>query len=232
MFDRSGKYGNFLTILLVVIIIAVLGLIIYFGYDVYKNFTTEQEASEFVNNFGQDIKPGESDDDSNTEVGDGSTNTLNEVERLEGNNNNNAVKPNKTQTYQGFEIVGTIEIPTTKVSYPIIATASKSAIEVSVAMLYGPGPNQPGNTVIIGHNYRDGKFFANNKKLSIGDKIYITDNNKQKLTYTIYDKFETAENDTDYMMKNTNGGREISLSTCTDDSSARLIILARCDSDN
>ena len=48
-------------------------------------------------------------------------------------------------------------------------------------MLYGAGINQAGNTVIIGHNYRNGLFFSNNKKLNNGDKIYITDNNKNKL---------------------------------------------------
>ena len=53
----NGKYANFLTILLIIIIIAIIGLIGYFSYDVYKKYVTEQEASEFVNNFGQEIKP-------------------------------------------------------------------------------------------------------------------------------------------------------------------------------
>ncbi len=35
--------------------------------------------------------------------------------------------------------------------------------------------NKPGNTVIAGHNYRNSRFFSNNKKLNIGDKIYVTD---------------------------------------------------------
>ena len=86
-----------------------------------------------------------------------------------------------------------------------------------------------GNTTISGHNYRNGTFFSNNKKLNIGDKIYITDLEGKRLTYTIYDKFEVEENDADYMVRDTQGAIEISLSTCTDDSSARLIILARAD---
>ena len=43
-------------------------------------------------------------------------------------------------------------------------TATDSAIEVAVAVLSGPGVNQVGNTLIIGHNYRNGTFFSNNKK--------------------------------------------------------------------
>ena len=99
-------------------------------------------------------------------------------------------------------------------------------------MLCGSGPNKPGNTLIIGHNYRNGQFFANNKNLSKGDKVYITDLSGKRLSYTIYDKFETTTEDTEFITRNTNGAREISLQTCTDDGSLRLIILAKCDLDS
>ena len=84
----------------------------------------------------------------------------------------------------------------------------------------------PGNTVIAGHNYRNNLFFSNNMKLEIGDEIII-ESTTEKVTYEIYDIFETTPNDADYMIRDTEGKREISLSTCTDDSSGRLIILAR-----
>ena len=123
-----------------------------------------------------------------------------------------------------------MEIPATNFSYPILeAPPSKKAIETSVAMLYGAGVNQVGNTVIIGHNYRNGLFFSKNKKLNNGDKIYITDNDGNTLTYTIYNKFETTPEDTSFYQRDTNGKPEVTLSTCTDDSKARLIILARAD---
>ena len=102
-------------------------------------------------------------------------------------------------------------------------------MEVGIAMLYGPGVNKVGNTVLAGHNYRNGTFFSNNKKLNIGDKIYVTDLDGKRMTYTIYDKFETDDTDTEYMTRDTQGAVEISLTTCTDDSKARLIILAKAD---
>ena len=43
-------------------------------------------------------------------------------------------------------------------------TYSPKALETSVVVLYGVGLNQPGNTTIAGHNYRNGLFFSNNKK--------------------------------------------------------------------
>ena len=49
------------------------------------------------------------------------------------------------------------------------------------------------------------------------------------MTYTIYDNFETDDTDTEYMTRDTQGAVEISLTTCTDYSKARLIILAKAD---
>ena len=66
-------------------------------------------------------------------------------------------------------------------------------MNTAVVMQYGPGPNQVGNTVIAGHNYRNGQFFSNNYKLENGDTIYITDNSGTRLQYTIYNKYETSE---------------------------------------
>ena len=100
-------------------------------------------------------------------------------------------------------------------------------MEVAIVMLYGPGLNQVGNTVIVGHNYRQGGFFGNNKKLENGDKIYITDATGVKREYVVYNKYITTDSDFSYATRNTEGRREISLSTCTSDASKRLVIWAK-----
>ena len=46
------------------------------------------------------------------------------------------------------------------------------------------------------------------------------------LKYNIYNIYETSPDDGDYMVRDTAGKREISLSTCTDNSKARLVIWA------
>lgn len=89
------------------------------------------------------------------------------------------------------------------------------------------GINKVGNTVIQGHNYRNGMFFSNLKKMSNGDKIYITDTDGVKITYEAYSIFEAGETDTSFYKRDTAGLREITLSTCTDDGSARTIVLAK-----
>ena len=42
----------------------------------------------------------------------------------------------------------------------------------------------------------------------------------------LYNIYETSAEDSDFIMRETNGKREISLSTCTDNSKGRLIIWA------
>ena len=227
---RESKYGNFLTVLLIIVIIAIIGVLAFGGYKVYQQFNSTKDANEYVNSFIDNTNNVNNNIsiENNTQVGE-NIDVLNQVQSTpEGNG---GASSGAAQTYKGFPVIGTIEIPKIKLSYPILKEASTSAIERSVAMLYGAGPNNPGNTLIIGHNYRNGQFFANNKNLSIGDKVYITDLTGKRLSYTIYDKFETVTEDTEFITRNTNGAREISLQTCTDDGSMRLIILAKCDLD-
>ena len=95
------------------------------------------------------------------------------------------------------------------------------------------GLNNPGNTVIYGHNYRNSLFFSKNNLLQKGDKIYITDADKNKIIYEVYNTFETTSSDTTFYARpadSTEGKREITLSTCTDDASStdrRLIVQAK-----
>ena len=133
--------------------------------------------------------------------------------------------------YNGFITSGTIEIPATNLKSPILDQSeySAKALETAVIETYGPGLNEVGITTISGHNYRNGTFFSNNKKLNVGDRIFITDSTGKRLSYTIYEKFEAEQNYSDYMVKDTQGAIEIALSTCTDDAKARIIILARAD---
>ena len=214
----ESKYSKVLTVILVIVIIAIVGLLGFLAYDFYQNYIITKDTSDFVDNFQGDVTDGEANDNS---LADTDGNPLDDME------DSNTGSSSTRRTYKGFGVVGTMEIPATNFKYPILEKVTKKSIETAVAFLYGSGINQPGNSVIIGHNYRNGLFFSNNKKLNIGDKIYITDNTGTKLTYTIYNKFETTPEDTSFYQRDTGGKPEVTLSTCTDDSKARLIICAK-----
>lgn len=220
----NSKYSNFLTILLVIVIIAIIGIIGFLGYKYYKTYVIKNSSEEFVDTFGKDT----TDSENKSENNDGDI-SFDGVEQ--GDSNGTTSSDGKKKQYNGFDVAGTIEIPATNVKYPVLEQYeySPKALETSVVILYGVGLNQVGNTTIAGHNYRNNLFFSKNKNLKVGDKIYITDSTGKRLPYTIYDKFEAAENESDYITRDTQGAIEISLTTCTDDSKARTIILARAD---
>lgn len=213
----ESKYSKVLTVLLAIVIIAILGLLGYLAYDYYQNYVISTDANQFVDDFQGEVADGEANDNNTN------TSTEDPFNQIESTNTTGGT----SKTYKGFGVLGTIEIPSISLKYPVLDKVTPKSIETAVAFLYGTGLNQPGNSVIIGHNYRNGLFFSNLKKVNVGEKIYITDLEGNRVEYTIYNKFEAAENDTSFYQRDTGGKPEITLSTCTDDSSARIIIFGR-----
>lgn len=226
----NSKYSKTLTIILIIVIIAIVGLLIFFGIDVYRKYYIETAAGDAVSEFEDKVnkivtKPQEDDVILNDVTPNVDINSIYQNSTDEGESQGTSVQ------YMGYDVIGTIEIPKTDVKYPIVADYEMSinSLNVAIVKMY-PGTielNEIGNTVFAGHNYRNGTFFSNNKKLEKGDKIYITDNTGRKIAYEIYHKYETSTSDSEYMNRDTKGKREISLSTCTDDTKRRLIIWAK-----
>ena len=217
------RYSKILTVVLILIIVLVIGLLAFLGYNFYKNKKINSDANNFADKFGNTIateKPTDGNSDSQN-------NTAENITSSGDASNSQGV----ITKYKGFNVIGIIEIPKTNLKYPVLSDYSEKSLNTSVVAIYNQNPtlNVVGNVVIAGHNYKNGNFFSNNKKLSNGDKIIITDLNNNKVTYTIYNMFETTPNDTESYNKDTDGKMEITLSTCTDDSSARLIIEARAE---
>lgn len=218
----ESKYSKVLTIVLVAVIVAVLALLGFLGYDVYKKFEIKNASAEVLNEVDNVIANEQNDNSNNTE---GNTE---DIPLLEVNTETTNTTTNTSKvTYKGYNVSGKIEIPTIDLAYPILDRTTPQSIELAVAISYSQnGLNEVGNTVIVGHNYRNGSFFGNNDKLVNGNKVYITDLTGRKITYVIYNIYEAAAEESDYFTKDTNGKREIVLATCTDNSKARLIIWA------
>ena len=225
---RSG-YSKVLTVILIIIIVAVIGLLAYLGFDYYSKYRTNKDGDAFVDSLTEGVTVDAPEGNTNTTNNTSTENITTTPNQNDNNSTGGNTNTNRRPTYKGFYTLGSIEIPKTNVKYPILEKVTKKSLETSVAVVWPENAelNKPGNVVIVGHNYRNGVFFSNNKKLSKGDKIYITDLNKNRVAYTIYNIFEASDTDTKFYNRNTDGKREITLSTCTDDSSARLIIEAR-----
>ena len=229
MYD--SKYSNLLTIILVLVIVIIIALLAFLGFDYARKYKISKDASDAVAEFEEDNKEKTENNIKKDNVEE-KTNEIAQLNVIEEQSSESTSSKNssKKKTYKGFTVLGTIKIPSINLEYPIVEEVSTSALENAVIALYPAGGtrlNQVGNTVIIGHNYRNGLFFSNVKKLENGDKAYITTDNK-KITYTVYNKFVTTDTDTSFYERDTNGKAEITLSTCTDASNEqRQIIFAR-----
>lgn len=232
----SSKYGSVLTVILIVVIVAIVAIIGYFGFDIITQKSQEKASESIVEQFDTAHPTIAAADDSNTIAdpnGTGGSGTIEDVgtnETGSGGNGSGSSASRKKVMMNGYEVIGTIRIPATKLKQPILAKVTKKSLETAVALLYTTaGINEPGNTVIIGHNYRNSRFFSKNDQLKKGDKIYVKNEAGVEVAYKITKIFDAKSSDASFYKADGSGKRMITLSTCTDDASKtdkRLIIQA------
>lgn len=221
MQNRGKKFFSIFITILVIIILALVGFLAYYFIS---NYIILKEAENAVDIFEEEVEQEPILDENIIEETPTPTPT---TPNTPSQGTNGTSTRRTTSTYRGYNMVGTLQIPKTKVKAPIVDKVTPSSISAAVGILYGNGLNEVGNTVLVAHNYRNGTFFSNNKNLVNGDKIYVTDGSGRKIEYTIYNTYITSDMDFAYATRNTNGKREISLSTCTTDASKRLVIWAK-----
>lgn len=238
-----GKgYGKVLTIVLIVLIIAIVGILGFFAFKIYNSNTTTKKGKDAVAEFDQNVGDGQSTNNNNKNKN--NTNSNNEggsslgdlvnSEELNGEGSSSIYQTqtgNKENVFEGFRVIGTISIPSIDVEYPILAENSQEALKKAIVAVYPNPPddviNKPGNLVLWGHNYKDGTFFSNISKLTTGAKVYIKDTTGTKVAYQVYNTYETSDSDIEYARRDTNGAREVTLSTCSNDTAKRTIVWAR-----
>ena len=128
--------------------------------------------------------------------------------------------------YKGYPVIAKLEIPKIELETYVISEYSEKALGVSVTKFYGGNPNEVGNFCIAGHNYITKNMFHDIKKLSNKDEIILTDLKGNSIEYEVY-LIETVEpSETKCLSQKTNGRVELTLITCTTDSSKRIIVKA------
>ncbi len=138
-----------------------------------------------------------------------------------------------TPSGQRYFRIAEINIPEINCHYGILCTVngehtwSDELLKISPCYFHGAEPNKPGNFCIAGHNYRNQKFFSKVQYLDIGDLIEITDLTNTTVKYYIYDMYTVFDDQVECTSQKTDGKTEITLITCTNDSSKRIIVKAR-----
>ena len=125
-----------------------------------------------------------------------------------------------------YSKVAEINIPKINVKYAVLSETSDALLKISPCKFWGPNPNEVGNFCIVGHNYRNSKFFSKVPKLEVGDIIELTDLSGRMLSYEVYDKYTVEPTDVSCTTQLTNGKKEVTLITCTNDSKQRVVVKA------
>lgn len=123
--------------------------------------------------------------------------------------------------------VAIVRAPKINLEYGVLDHWTNELLKYAPCKYWGGEPNEVGNFCIVGHNYRNDKFFSHVPELVNGDEIELEDNYGRKVKYIVYDKHVVHEKDTRDTTQVTHGKREVTLITCTNDSKDRYIIRAR-----
>ena len=234
---RKKKVYKFNFIISIFFVCILTSLYIYAEYDRNKSEETSQQILEEMN---QTLVSTIEDntiakDNILLVVLDGTQENYNELEAKESEELSVANMNEQAEVYVSssgykYKIIAKIEIPKINVTYSVLQGETGSLketeelLKISPVKLHGYDPNEVGNFCIVGHNYRNTKFFSKVPTLVVGDTITLTDLTKRTITYEVYDKHTVNPDNTSDTTQLTGGKKEITLITCTDDSKQRVIV--------
>ena len=215
-------------------LIVLMSVYIYAAYDRDKAEAASQDILANAKENQDDATVADSDmliavlndtDDDGTEI------PLITSQQNTGNGKNK--QRQKSQSGYSYVVDGTITIPKLGIEYGILdgdtdsEAETEELLKMSPVKFHGPNINEVGNYCIVGHNYRNKRFFSKVPTLVNGDIIQIKDSNGKTVQYEVYDKYTVDPTDVSCTSQNTKGQKEITLITCTDDSKQRVIVKAR-----
>lgn len=136
------------------------------------------------------------------------------------------------KTSSGAEYVtdAVLKIPSLDINYPVLKTAEQhidEVLKISLVKYWGHNPNEEGNYVVVGHNYKNKKMFGKLPDIQIGAIVELTDLTGTTLKYEVYDKYIVNPEDTSCTSQKTGGKKELTLITCRAYGTQRQVVKAR-----
>ena len=199
---KKFYFFKFQFLFSIIFVFGLIGGYIYYRYSLYK---AESSSKTLMNNY--------------------------QISQLYNNSDYSNLN-NDTESVSDFFVIGIIDIPKLKISYPILSDVNDEFLKISPCRISGPLPGEKGNLCIAGHNYDNYKFFSNISSLNTGDKIILYDTNGNKFTYIVFQNYEVNENDLSPLFySNTDSDLiELTLITCNNVNNNRIIIKAKTES--
>ena len=218
---RKRKFYKIEFFLSVLLVCLLSSYYIYAEYDRNKS----EEVSQMLLS---DVKSDKDNTTKETAENDAIIIVLNEEEANEEEPISNSFE-DITVGGKTYSTEAIITIPKIDISYPVLSDTSDELLEISVNKYWPKDlkPNEVGNYCIVGHNYRNGKMFGRLNELEYGDIVKLEDPSGRVLQYQVYNIYVVEPTDTSCTSQLTNGRKELTLITCTEYGTKRLIIKCR-----
>lgn len=131
----------------------------------------------------------------------------------------------------GCPVMARLAIEEIGLELPVIAELSDEALKTAPCLYAGPSiPEDAGNIVIVGHNYRNDSHFGRLDELGTGAAVRLTDRYGEVYDYEIYD-IQTIAPDETYALEDYEGEHGLALITCTTSGKNRLLVKCRMTSE-
>ena len=197
------KKKNFFSLQFYISILLFFVIIIIYSFHLYNINSKENVSHKLTNNYN--------------------------ISKLYNNENYNSIN-SYTDDGVEYSVIGLIEIPKIDLYYPILSKINDNLLKIAPCKFYVPMTNEYGNLCIAGHNYDNYKFFSKLNTLNINDEIIIHDMTGNSLSYYITDNFEVKDNELNKVTYNDNSIKQVTLITCNNSNSNRIIIKAKSES--
>lgn len=200
---------------------------IYAEYDKNKSIETSQELLAEITELLSNTSESEEDYEDLLVV------AINPLKQ--DKNSKTKIKIEKEVSKNGYiySKIGIINVPKYNINYSILEGEQKTLeeydelLKMSPCKYKGPDLNEIGNVSILGHNYRNNRFFSKIPSMQVGDIVEITDLYGETIQYAVYDKYSVEPTDLSGTEQKTNRKREITLIACTDDGNKRVMLKCR-----
>lgn len=209
------KIKKIIITILIVSIFILIGMISYDYYDMKKSNKYTESMIDEIDKLIEDnqkvivVKKNDNNDSGNNF--DKSSTQKQTIQRKV-----------KTAQITGYEVYGKIKIDKIGIEYPIIEYKNSDALWRSICKISNNNVDGTGNLCLAGHNMRNLSMFGNLRKLTIGDKVKITNLYGEEFTYEVFEKVYIDPNQTEVLEKTDEA--IVTLITCNDASNKRLIV--------
>ena len=226
---RKKIVYKILFILSILLILSLCSIYIYAEYDRSKQEGISDDILSFLSEDNTTVSSYENALVVKiTQEVTGDMNTIEDESKFENQSSQLQTATSKYTASNGkkYEAIGIVRIPKINISYPILAqTTNVDVMKVAPYKFWGANPNEVGNLCIIGHNYRrKGVFFSDVPSLTVGDIVEVQDLSQRTIQYEVYDLHTVDPHDRSDTTQYTNGKKEVTLITCTNDATQRVIV--------